>query len=239
MNESTVVYTRVASEDRSTAEQRGRALEYAAEALGLDEEDVRVLSDRGTEARADDSSGYQRLSSLVAADEVTRVIVTDAARIARNIQDLSEIVGRLVEGGVAVHVIDDGLRVGEDDDVTDSAEPDDETVLWALAVAADLNESIGAERTKEGIDAAKASGKHVTRGYQPCNGTERRRSDRSVPRIRREPARVSCVEFCLSRDAGTSTGTIESDQDRPELPGRNRHGAMRTTPNETPLPWPE
>ena len=220
MNESTVVYTRVASEDRSTAEQRGRALEYAAEALGLDEEDVRVLSDRGTEARADDSSGYQRLSSLVAADEVTRVIVTDAARIARNIQDLSEIVGRLVEGGVAVHVIDDGLRVGEDDDVTDSAEPDDETVLWALAVAADLNESIGTERTKEGIDAAKASGKHVGR---PPFGFDSR-AGQLVPNDDFETAldvidRIEAGKSKRStaRHAGISRATVQNVVDRTDL----------------------
>ncbi|PSQ22898.1 resolvase [Halobacteriales archaeon QS_8_65_32] len=175
MDESTVIYTRVASRQRSTADQRQQALDYATEVIGLGAEDVLVLSDRGAEARADDSSGYQRLSSLVVAGEIDRVIITDASRIATNIQDLKQVVSRLVEHDVAVHVIDDDLRIGEPTDAepddesgdggsdTESAGPGDETVLWALEVAARLDESIGAERTKEGIDTAKASGKHVGR----------------------------------------------------------------------------
>lgn len=164
----TVLYTRTATTrsggERSARKQRERALAYAAD-LGIDRTNVRVLTDRSTEARSDASSGYRRLLSLVDSGLVDRVLVTDASRIVKTMPEFYEFVDTVLSEGGAVHVIDAGIALGEDIPTarSDASQPDDETLLGALEIAAELEESVSAERTKEGIDAAKASGKHVGR----------------------------------------------------------------------------
>ncbi|PSP64797.1 resolvase [Halobacteriales archaeon QH_8_64_26] len=224
MKESTVIYTRAASSEASIAEQRQRALAYAMEAIGLEEADVLVLSDEGTETRTDDSSGYQRLSSLAAAGDVERVIVTDASRIAKAMPDFYTLLQTLLNSDIAVHVIGAGLALGENRSVegleTDSEGIPDEAVLRALSIAVDLEESVSAERTKEGIDAAKASGKHVgrppfgfdSRGGQLVPNDDFETALEVIERIEDGKSKRS-----TARQADISRATVQNVVDRKEI----------------------
>ncbi|WP_435077460.1 recombinase family protein [Halococcus sp. AFM35] len=160
MTPKTAIYIRVAPGTESTREQREAALEYAADVLGIDPADGLVLTDSGTYTRTDDSSGHQRLFDLAADGAIERVIMCDAARIATNMRDLNDRVTQLVESGVAVHIIEPGIRIGEPGE---DAGPDDRTLLRVLGIAAELETAVNSERTREGIAAAKAEGKHVGR----------------------------------------------------------------------------
>ena len=160
MAPKTAIYVRTAPGTESTHTQHEEALAYAAEVLSIDPADSLVLSDSGTYTRTDESSAHRQLFELAADGAIERVIMRDAARIATNMRDLNERITRLVDYGVAVHIIKAGLRIGEPGD--DSG-PDDRTILRTLGIAAELDTVVGSERTKEGIAAAKAEGKHVGR----------------------------------------------------------------------------
>ena len=160
MTPKTAIYVRVAPGTESTHTQREAALEYAADVLDIDPADSLVLTDSGTYTRTDDTSGHQRLFDLAADGAIERVIMCDAARIATNMRDLNDRVTQLVESGVAVHIIEPGIRIGEPGA---DAGPDDRTLLRVLGIAAELEMAVNSERTREGIAAAKAEGKHVGR----------------------------------------------------------------------------
>jgi DNA invertase Pin-like site-specific DNA recombinase len=160
MFSKTAIYARTAPGTKSTHTQHEEALAYATEVLNIDPSDSLVLSDSGTYTRADESSAHRRLFDLAADGAIDRVIMRDAARIATNMRDLNERITRLVDHEIAVHIIEAGLRIGEPGD---DSEPDDQTMLRALGIAAELDTVVSSERTKEGIAAAKAAGKHVGR----------------------------------------------------------------------------
>jgi DNA invertase Pin-like site-specific DNA recombinase len=160
MTPKTAIYVRTAPGTESTDAQREEALEYAVDVLGIDPADSLVLADTGTYTRTDDSSGHRRLFDLAADDDIERVIMRDAARIATNMRDLNDRITQLVEAGVAVHIIEPGIRIGE---AGPNAGPDDRTLLRVLGIAAELEMAVNSERTREGIAAAKAEGKHVGR----------------------------------------------------------------------------
>lgn len=160
MTQTTAIYVRTAPGTESTDKQREEALEYGSDVLGIDPDDTLILSDTGTYTRTDESSGHRRLFDLAAEGTIERVIMRDAARIATNMRDLNDRITRLVEAGVAVHIIEPGLRVGESGP---TGGPDDQTLLRVLGIAAELEMAVNSERTREGIAAAKAEGKHVGR----------------------------------------------------------------------------
>lgn len=160
MSKPTAIYVRGTAATESTHEQREQALDYATQVLGLDPAAIRMLSDTATEARTSQSSGDQRLFALAAEGAIQRVIVCDAARIAKNMRDLNARITTLVENDVAVHIIEAGLQLGENGP---DAAPDDQTMLRALGIAAELDATMTRKRTEEGVAAAKAAGKHVGR----------------------------------------------------------------------------
>ncbi|HET7323454.1 MAG TPA: recombinase family protein [Halococcus sp.] len=218
MSQKTAIYVRTAPGTESTDIQREEALEYAARVLGIDPADGLVLSDSGTYTRTDDSSGHQRLFDLATSGEIERVIMCDAARIATNMRDLNDRITRVVEAGVAVHIIESGLRIGEPGDNT---EPDDQTMLRALGIAAELDTTVGSERTKEGIAAAKAAGKHVGR---PPFGFDADGAGGLIPNEDFETALAVIEEIeggkskrSTARRAGVTRSTIGNIVDQKEL----------------------
>lgn len=160
MIQKTVIYVRTAPGTRTADEQRDEALDYAANVLGIDPADSLVLSDSGTYARTDESSGHRQLFDLADDGTIERVIMCDAARIATNMSDLNAHITRLVEAEVAIHIINSGFQVGESG--TDTG-PDDQTLLRILSIGAELETAVNRERTREGLAAAEAAGKHIGR----------------------------------------------------------------------------
>jgi DNA invertase Pin-like site-specific DNA recombinase len=160
MTGTSAIYIRITQATQSAQEQREQGMEYATEVLNIDPEDILMFSDTSTYARAEQSSDREKLDNLAAEGEIERVIASDAARIAKDMRDLYESITQFIDNGVAVHIIEAGLRIGEEEP---DAGPDDQTMLRALGIATEIETAINSERTKEGIAAAKAEGKHIGR----------------------------------------------------------------------------
>lgn len=160
MSQATGIYARVATSAHKGVEptQRERAITYATDVLGIAPRNLRVFCDTDPEARTKNYSEYQQLLALVVNHEIERVIVTDAARLGKDIRDLHEIITRFTENNVAVHIIDAGLRVGETEYDTTHRTP-----IETLETARELEVSMNADRTKEGIAVAQENGRHVGR----------------------------------------------------------------------------
>lgn len=162
--QTAAIYIRDTAATDSKDEQLEVTLEYAARVLDLDPAEVLVLSDTAQQGRDAPSSSDQELFDLAAAGDLEHVIVRDASRIATNMRDFHDRVSQLVDSGVAVHVIEPGLRINDPEQEQDQdAAVDDHTMLRALGIAAELEATMNSRRTKEGIAAARAEGKHVGR----------------------------------------------------------------------------
>jgi DNA invertase Pin-like site-specific DNA recombinase len=160
MSATTAVYIRSARGSESAAEQREETFEYADDELGIDSANIRVFSDIGTHKRADQSSAHQQLFDLEENGDIERVIIRDAARLARDMRGLHDLIAQFVEDTVEVHIIASEFQVGKTEL---DGEPDDRTLLHALAIAAELETTVRSERTKEGVAVAKARGNHIGR----------------------------------------------------------------------------
>lgn len=217
--ETTAVYVRDTEATDSAAEQRDLALEYATSVLALDRDEILVLSDTALKGRNAPSSSDQELFELAAAGDIERVIVHDASRIAVNMRDLNDRVGQLLDDGVAIHFIDHELRIGES--VSDTDPVDDRAILRALELAADLEQSVSSERTREGIAAAQAAGKHVGR---PPFGFDSDGDGNLIPNENFETA-VAVIEQIeagdskrsTAQDAGITRATVRNILNRKEL----------------------
>lgn len=217
MTETSVLYIRVTQATQSVQEQRTQCLEYATNVLGIEPKDILVLSDTSTYARAEQSSDRETLDNLAAEGKVERVIVGDSSRIAKNMRDLNESITRFVDNGVAVHVIEAGLRIGEEGP---GVGPDDQTMLRALGIAAEMETALNSERTKEGIAAAKAEGKHIGR---PPFGFDSDGNGGLVPNENFNTALAVIEEIeageskrSTARRAGITRATVQNVTDRKE-----------------------
>ncbi|RJS99469.1 recombinase family protein [Halococcus sp. IIIV-5B] len=219
---ATVGYVRVLPNTGTVADQRERILRYAERDLDLNPANVSMFSDEGAEARADQSSGYQAMLDRVATAAVGRVIVTDAARVAKTVVDFNEFVETLLDAGVALHVLDIGLELGEPGTVhadrTDA--PDERAILQGLSIAADIEASVSTERTREGIHAAKASGKHVGRppyGFDSENGRLVPNDDFNTALLVIERLRDGKSKRSTAKLAGVTRTTVQNIVDRSAL----------------------
>ncbi|WP_256289929.1 recombinase family protein [Halobellus inordinatus] len=156
----TAIYARVSTEEQSLEGQQKSAWEYATETLGIEPASIEIIRDKSTGTNTD-RSGYRDLLDRAADDEFERVIVREVSRIARNMRDLNETIGQLVDDhDVTVHIIDAGLVIGEGDD---DGVFDDRLVLQFLGIAAELEAKMTKQRTIAGLAAAQAAGKHTGR----------------------------------------------------------------------------
>lgn len=220
MNETTAIYVRDTAATDSEEGQLETTLDYATRELGLDPVEIVVLSDTALHGRNAPASSDQKLFDLAAAGEIERVIVHDASRIAVNMRDLHDRITRLVESGVAVHIVQPGLRISDPEREPDSG-IDDRTMLRALGIAAELEASMSSERTKEGIAAAQAEGKHVGR---PPFGFDSDGDGGLVPNEDYETALAVIEEVeageskrSVANRAGVTRATVRSIMDRKDL----------------------
>lgn len=220
MNETTVIYIRDTAATDSAEEQLEMTLEYATTVLGLDPAEIIVLSDTALHGRNAPSSSDQELFELTTDGDIERVIVRDASRIAMNMRDLHDRVTRLVDRGVAVHIIESGLRINDPEWESDTT-VDERTMLRALDIAAELETTMISKRTKEGIAVAQAEGKHVGR---PPFGFDSDGDGNLVPNEDYETALAVIEEVeageskrSVAGRAGISRATVRNIMDRKEL----------------------
>jgi DNA invertase Pin-like site-specific DNA recombinase len=99
--------------------------------------------------------------NLIACMEYVRegdtLVVDSIDRLARNLQDLQEIVDSLVKKGVSVKFIKENLTfTGKEDALAN-------LMLQMMGAFAEFERNMIRARQREGIDAAKKSGKHLGR----------------------------------------------------------------------------
>lgn len=220
MNETTVIYIRDTAATDSAEEQLEIALDYATTTLGLDPAEMVVLSDTALHGRNAPSSSDQELFDLATDGDIERVIVRDASRIAMNMRDLHDRVTRLVDCGIAVHIIESDLRINDTERESDTA-VDGRTMLRALDIAAELETTMISKRTKEGIAVAQAEGKHVGR---PPFGFDSDGDGNLVPNEDYETALAVIEEVeageskrSVAGRAGITRATVRNIMDRKEL----------------------
>lgn len=103
----------------------------------------------------------------------------------------------------------------------DTAAIDDHTMLRAIGIAAELEASVNSERTREGIAAAQAEGKHVGR---PPFGFDTDGNGNLVPNENFETALAVIEQIeagdskrSTARDAGITRATVRNIMNRKEL----------------------
>ena len=167
---TTYIYSRVSTDEQSHDQQVGACADYCEERLGLDSIDINVIRDTATGTNTN-RDGYQQLISKAEDGEVDRVVVKEVSRIARNMRDLNRAVGQLVDdNGVALHILDSGLKIGEDED---QGLFDDRLVLQMLGIAAEIEAKLTKQRTQAALNAARSQGKWTGRppyGFDVVDG---------------------------------------------------------------------
>ncbi|ELZ93566.1 recombinase family protein [Haloferax volcanii] len=217
---TTAIYARVSTEDQSLDGQQQRCWDYCVEELGVEPANIEVYTDKATGANLA-RDGYDELMHAAENGDVDRVVVKEVSRIARNMRDLNRTVGKLCDDyGAALHVIDSGLEVNEDDDADGLF--DDRLVMQILGIAAELEHKLTVERTKAGVEAAKNAGKHTGR---PPFGFDTDSDGYLVPNddYDRALAAIELVEEddesirAASRHTGIARATIRNILDREDL----------------------
>lgn len=153
------IYGRVSTTDQNIQQQVENLKVYVTEELGYSLSEVEVIRDQSTGTNTD-RDGYQQLLEHVREDEADAVVVRSVSRIARNMRDLHETVGEIVEDNdTGLFIKNDGIEIpsGEDLDTRDKL------LVNTLAMAAELEADMLKERTVEGLRAAQQAGKHTGR----------------------------------------------------------------------------
>lgn len=214
----TVIYARVSTEEQSLEGQQQSAWEYATDRLGVDADAISIIRDKSTGTDTD-RSGYRDLLDRAAAGEIEQVVVREVSRIARNMRDLNDTIGQLVDDhDVTVHIIDAGLVVGDGD--ADGVF-DDRLVLQFLGIAAELEAKMTKQRTMAGLAAAQAAGKHTGR---PPYGFDTDDEGYLIPNENFDTARavIDRIEAgesvrSTARHAGIARSTVRNITDRKDL----------------------
>lgn len=224
----TLIYARVSTAQQDLEAQEQDAWEYVTETLGVPQDRVKVFRDESSGGNTD-RSGYNKMMDYAKqhSDTTERVVVREVSRIARNMRDLNQTVGELVDdNAVAVHVMDVGLKVGEerDDDASlgDSI-VDDRTVLQLLGLAAEIEHKMIKQRTRTALRIARSEGKHTGR---PPYGFDTDDDGYLVPNEEQFAKALDAIEGVremgwsvrqAARHTGTARSTVRNILDREEF----------------------
>lgn len=158
MGSQTIGYIRVSTREQSTGRQS-----TGMEHLKLD----KIFTEK---ASAKSKERPELLACIAYAREGDHLHVYSIDRLARNLNDLQEIVQQLIAKGVTVHFIKDNLIYSPD-----TASPVSTMLLQVLGAFAQFERNIMLERQAEGIAHAKAHGTKTGRpfGTQPLDMTRR------------------------------------------------------------------
>lgn len=142
MTHQIVGYIRVSSQGQNTARQLA--------GIELDKEFVDMVTGSNK-----DREGLKQCLAYVR--EGDQLVVDSIDRLARNLQDLQEIVDGLIKKGVSVKFIKENLTFNATKD------PIATLTLQIMGAFAEFERTMIRARQREGIDAAKKSGKHLGR----------------------------------------------------------------------------
>jgi len=156
---ATIIYARVSKRDQNLEHQEDNLWTHATDDLGVDADEITVLSDKSTGTDTD-RSGYREMLELVRDGDADRVVVREVTRLGRTMREISENVHEIVQDHeCGLHVMNDNLEVEPGDELS----MQDKMILNVLAWAAELEAKKIAENTRAGLRAAEAAGKWVGR----------------------------------------------------------------------------
>lgn len=135
-----VGYVRVSSLDQNTDRQEELLSGYTLDRKFVDH------------ASGKDVNRPQLQAAMTHLREGDTLIVASIDRLARNLDDLRRIVRELIDSGVMVRFIKEGLTFGEDDS------PMSKLMLSMIGAFAEFERSLIKERQREGITLAKQRG---------------------------------------------------------------------------------
>jgi DNA invertase Pin-like site-specific DNA recombinase len=144
-------YARVSTADQNLDRQLTKIHDYAEREFDADLADLRIYRDKSTGTNTD-RSGYQDMVDDAEAGDLSVVIVGSVSRICRSIKDLAATAERLENANVELHIVEQGLKLRPDE-----TDPYQEALFHLLGVFAELEASMGRQRTKEGIAARQES----------------------------------------------------------------------------------
>ncbi len=155
----TVIYARVSTEDQNLKHQEVNLWDYAVDDLGIDPEDITVLSDKSTGTNTD-RSGYQSLMGMVRDGKIDQIVVREVTRLGRTMREISENIHEAVQdNNVGINVMNDQLKVEPGEELS----MQDKMILNVLAWAAEQEAKKIKENTRAGLKAAREAGKWTTR----------------------------------------------------------------------------
>ena len=178
MSHQVVGYVRVSSQGQNTARQLA--------GLKLDKEFVDMVTGSNQ-----DREGLKECLAYVR--EGDQLVVDSIDRLARNLQDLQQIVDNLIKKGVSVKFIKENLTFNANRD------PMATLTLQIMGAFAEFERTMIRSRQKEGIIAAKKAGKHLGRPNKV---------DKKFIKVVKEK-RESCQSIrSIAKDMNVSRATI-------------------------------
>lgn len=149
---STIAYLRVSTEGQDLAQQRLAILDYAQKhRITVDEF---VETQRSAQQAAQRTELMQMIDGLQPGD---RLIVSELSRLGRSLSQILQIIDRLIEKEVRLVAIKEAIRFEGKQNLQTKAM----NALFGLF--AEVERDLIAERTREGLAAAKARGKQLGR----------------------------------------------------------------------------
>lgn len=121
------------------------------------------------------------------------LVVDSIDRLARNLQDLQEMVNSLVKKGVSVKFVKENLTfTGKEDALAN-------LMLQMMGAFAEFERTMIRARQREGIDAAKKAGKHIGRPHK---------IDNKMRKVAKEKKEACQSIRSIAKELGVSRATI-------------------------------
>jgi DNA invertase Pin-like site-specific DNA recombinase len=148
----TIAYLRVSTGGQDLGQQKLAVLDYARQ--------HRLTVDDLVEAHSSTQRPTQRAQVLTLIETLApgdRLIVSELSRLGRSLGQILQIIDALVQKGVRLIAIKEAIRVEGKQTLQTKA------LLTLFGLFAEIERDLIAERTKEGLLAAKAKGKRLGR----------------------------------------------------------------------------
>jgi DNA invertase Pin-like site-specific DNA recombinase len=152
MRVQTVAYLRVSTGGQDLAQQKLAIFDYARK--------HRLTVDTFVEARASAGSSTQRAQLLALIETLQtgdRLMVSELSRLGRSLGQILQIVERLLQRGVRLVAMKEAIRFEGQQTLQTKA------MIALFGLFAEVERDLIAERTREGLAAARAKGKRLGR----------------------------------------------------------------------------
>lgn len=147
-----IVYLRVSTGGQDLGQQKLAVLAHAQE--------HRFTVDKFIEAQRSSQQAMQKeevFEMIEALQPNDQLIVSELSRLGRSLSQILQIIDRLIQKNVRLVAIKEGIRFEEKQNIQTKA------MIALFGLFAEVERDLIAERTREGLAAAKARGQHLGR----------------------------------------------------------------------------